>query len=227
MSESLPLQQLIIAAGQQAGLFLNKGDMNQPEPEEKPIDSRLAPPVVFTLRPVEEYRRPYRGGWTQLWLEAVATDEVGAEGQGVGLDFEAHFALAYAEGDCPDDPAVIICEMMTDLDDFVKSHPAEAARLFEYPLTWEMTITGEIIYELAQRQEPILDFGMYPVLKVTVVVYETADVDDFEQALATLSDGAGMGRAIQEMMQPLALLFRWLDMESPPRPPRHLSGWSG
>ena len=217
------LKQQIIAAGQQAGLFLNQDKMRQ-EQEETPEDWPhqdwlLTRPLFFTLRPVDEYLRHYRGSWTQLGLGARPVGELGDDERGVGLVFETRFSLAYVEGDSALDPGLVIDEILARLEDFTHSYPAEATWLFADPLVWEMNIEGEIIYQLEESDTPLLDFGMYPTLGLNVWVYEAADEAAFEQSLAALGDDSALGRAIRDALQRLALLFRWLDIEAPPRPP--------
>ncbi|RPJ56629.1 MAG: hypothetical protein EHM12_10095 [Dehalococcoidia bacterium] len=213
------LNRLIIAAGQQAGLFLDEDKMRRLEQEGEPNDLRLTAPVIFTLRPVDEYLSHYRGSWTRIQFEARPVGEIGDDGRGVGLVFEARFGLAYAEGDSPIDPGLIIEEILARLEDFARSYPDEAALLFVDPLTWEMSIEGEIIYELQEGHAPFLDFGMYPELGLNVWVYETTDEAAFEQALFNLSDDTALGQALHDMLRRLALLGRWLDIEAPPQPP--------
>jgi hypothetical protein len=218
------LKRQIIAAGQQTALFLNEDKMRRQEQEGEQDewlhqDWLLTAPVFFTLRPVEQYLHHYRGSWTQMGIGARPVGELGDDEQGVGLVFETRFSLAYVEGDRSVDPGIVIDEILARLQDFVRSYPAEAAWLFADPLIWEMEMEGEIIYDLEESDEPLLDFGMYPTLGMNVWVYETADEATFEQSLAALSDDSALGQAIQEALQRLALLFRWLDIEAPPRPP--------
>jgi len=214
------LKHQIIATGQQAGLFLNK-DKTRQQHQGGWLHQEwlLTAPVFFTLRPVEQYLQHYRGSWTRLGIGARSVDELGDDGQGVGLVFETRFSLAYAEGDISIAPAIVIDGILARLEDFAKSYPTEAVWLFTDPLIWEMEMEGEIIYELEEGDEPLLDFGMYPTLGVNVWVYETADKAAFEQSLAALGNDSPLDRAIQDAMQRLALLFRWLDIEAPPRPP--------
>lgn len=219
MPENQELKRQIIAAGQQAGLFLDEDKMLRLEEEEEPNDLLLAAPVVFTLRPVEQYLSHYRGSWTRMKLKAKLVGELGDDGRGVGLVFEAHFALAYTEGDSPADPSIVIEEVLGRLDDFIRSYPSEAALLFVDPLTWEMEMEGEIIYELEESDEPLLDYGMYPALSLSVWIYETPNEAAFDQALTDLGSDSPLGQTIHDMLHRLALLFRWLDIEGPPTPP--------
>jgi len=226
MPENQELKRYIITAGQQAGIFINEDQMQRQDKNDwLHKEGLLTKPIIFTLRPVEQYHSHYRGSWTDMWVAPRPVGELGDDGLGVGLVFETRFSLAYAEGQYSDDPGFVLDEILTRLDDFIKSYPAEAALFFEDPLTWEMSIDGEIIYLLKEDDKPILDFGMYPVLGLNTLVYETPGQAAFEQALAglgddsSLSNNSGLGQGIQDVLQRLALLFRWLDIEAPPTPP--------
>jgi len=218
------LKHHLIAAGRQAGLFLNEEKMQRQEQNGVQDDWLhrdwlLTAPVFFTLRPVEQYLNHYRGSWTQLGIGARPVGELGDDEQGVGLVFEARFSLAYVEGDSPIDPGLVIEETLTRLKDFIDSYPTEAAWLLADPLSWELDIEGEIIYQLEESDEPLLDLGMYPTLGLNVWVHEAPTEAAFEQALAALGHDSALDRGIQEALQRLTLLFRWLDIEAPPRPP--------
>jgi hypothetical protein len=219
MTKNLRLYQQIIAAGEQAGLFHDDGTglLERPDPEE--YKWALTEPVRFTLRPIEEYHRHYRGSWTQMRIKPVAEYEWGDDGQGSVLIFQTAFPMACTEGDSPDDPTLVITDILARIVDFAHSYPAEAAAMFVIPFQWHMSIDGDIIYEPGEDDWPLLDFSMYPHLEVHVPVFETATYTAWENALATLSDDSAMSLAIQEMTQRLALLFRWLDTEMPSRPP--------
>jgi hypothetical protein len=221
------LKRYIITAGQEAGMFLNEERMQRQDEDDWPHKEwLLTAPVIFTLRPVEQYFSHYRGSWTDMWVTPRPVDELGDDELGVGLVFETRFSLAYTEGDYSDDPGFVLEEILARLDDFIHSYPAEAALLFEDPLTWEMSIDGEIIYILEEDDRPMLDFGMYPTLGLNTLVYEAPSKTAFEQALAALvgddsalGDNSGLGLGIRDALQRLALLFRWLDIEAPPTPP--------
>jgi hypothetical protein len=218
MAENQKLRRYIITAGQQAGMFLN--EMRRQEDVDWPHKEwLLTAPIIFTLRPVEQYLSHYRGSWTDMEVAPRPVDELGDDERGVGLVLETRFSLAYIEGDSSDDPGFVLDEILARLEDFIRSYPAEAALLFEDPLTWEMSIDGEIIYILEEDDRPMLDFGMYPTLGLNTLVYEAPSETAFEQALATLGDDSALGRAIRDALQRLALLFRWLDIEAPPTPP--------
>lgn len=217
--ENMSLHRQIIAAGQQAGLFLDDEQRRGEHKVEAENNWALTEPVVFTLRPVEEYLRHYRGSWTRMKVEPVAVGEWGDDELGEALIFETHFRLAYSDGDSSDAPGLVIEDMVARIVDFTESYPAEAARLFVIPFGLEMAIQGEIIYQPGEDEWPMLDFGMYSKLSVHVEVYGTATETGFEQALATLSDDSPMTGAIQQALQHLALFFRWMDTEMPSRPP--------
>jgi hypothetical protein len=220
MAENQKLKRYIITAGQQAGMFLNKERMQRQDDDDwLHKEWLLAAPVIFTLRPVEQYHSNYRGSWTDMWVASRPVDELGDDELGVGLVFETRFSLAYAEGDRSDDPSFVLNEILARLKDFIRSYPAEAALLFEDPLTWEMSIDGEIIDILEEDGPLMLDFGMYPTLGANTLVYEAPSEAVFEQALAALDDDSALGRSIQDALQRLALLFHWLDIEAPPTPP--------
>jgi hypothetical protein len=218
--ENQKLKHYIITAGQQAGLFLNEERMQRIDEDDWPRRAwPLTAPVIFTLRPVDEYLNHYRGSWTDMWVAPQSVGEPGDEELGFGLVFEARFSLAYIEGQYSDVPGLVLDEILARLDDFIHSYPAEAALLFENSLSWEMSIDGEIIYVLEEDDRPVLDFGMYPTLGLNTLVYEVPTEAAFEQALATLDDDSALGRGIRDGLQRLALLFRWLDIEAPSIPP--------
>jgi hypothetical protein len=140
MSENQNLRPQMIAAGQQAGLFLDEDKMQRLGQD----DWLLTTPLVFTLRPIEAYLSHHRGSWTRMKPEARPVGEIGDDEQGVGLVFETRFALAYAEGDSPVDPGLIIADILARLEDFAQSYPEEEALPFVDPLTWEMSIEGAL-----------------------------------------------------------------------------------
>lgn len=215
MFENQNLKRYIITAAQQVGLYRNQEFSRQQEPDE----GLLAEPVNFTLRPVEQYLSHYRGSWTDMSVAPRPVGELGDDDQGIGLILETRFSLAHTDGDCTHDPALVLEEILARLGDFIRSYPVDAAFLFEDPLTWELTVDGEIIYTLEEDHEPILDFAMYPTLGLNILVYEVPSVTAFEQSLAELSDSSSLGQAIRDALQRLALLFRWLDIEAAPTPP--------
>jgi hypothetical protein len=218
MPKNQKLKRYIITAGQQTGMFLNEM-RRQDNDDWLHKEWLLTAPVIFTLRPVEQYLNHYRGSWTDMWVASRTVDELGDDERGVGLVFETRFSLAYTEGYYSGDPGFVLDEILVRLEDFIRSYPAEAALLLEDPLTWEMSIDGEIIYELEESDTPILDFGMYPTLGLNTLVYQAPSEAAFEQALGVLGDDSELGRAIRDALQRLALLFRWLDIEAPPTPP--------
>lgn len=219
MPENEPLYNLIIAAGQRAGLVVDHESMKnrQPAQENYPL---LTDAVFFTLRPLIEYRRNFRPSWTDMAIKAIAVNEWGDDALGVALVFEAQYNLAMITSNSSDDSAIVTDDLLGRIVDFTDSYPNEAARMFVIPFQWQMNLAGEIIYEPDEDEYPVLDYDMFPTLEVHVEVIEYATEEDFDQALATVSDDSAMGQAIQEMMERLALFFRWLDTETPPRPPR-------
>lgn len=216
------LNRYLLAAGQQAGLFPDEDKMRQLRQEEPSDQELLTPPVIFTLRPVEDYLHHQRGSWSRLSLEARAASDPGDGDPWLALIIKARFSLAYLEGGSPDELGLVMVLIGERLEDFALSYPAEAERLFAQPLTWEMAVEGEIAFQLPEIPHAFLDFGLYPEVSLEVTVYETSDAVVFEQALTGLSSEMDLGRAINETLTRLALLLRWLDLEAPSVPPLDL-----
>lgn len=212
------LNQYLLAAGQQAGLFPDEDKMQrlrQEEPSDEPL-------LIFTLRPVEDYLRHHRGSWSRLSLEARMASDPGEDDPWLALSLKASFSLAYLEGGSPDELGLVATLIMDRLEDFARSYPAEAEILLTQPLSWEMAVEGEIAFQLPESPHAILDFGLYPEVSLGVLVFETSDATVFEQALAGLNPTTDLGRAINETLARLALLLRWLDLEAPSVPPLDL-----
>jgi len=231
LPDSLPadypaLCELIITAGQAAGLVLDDDPDRNARLIENPDYAWLTRPVRFSLRPVADYHRNFRGSWTEMIIKPVSVGEGGPNGDGVGLVFETTVSLAHQESYDALAPAEVIADLMARLEDFAASHPAEAALILTEPCRFEMHLEGEIIYIPAEDEGPFPDISLYPALELGVEVMEVGDVAAFEQALAGLTGaGSPLSEAIEAAMSRLALLLRWLDTEAEPRPPRLDLDW--
>ncbi len=209
----------IITAGEQAGLHVDYKSIKNCQPEGRKSTNDLTDQIFFTLRSIEEYQRNFRPSWTRMGIRPVTASELGEEDE-LTLVFETEFNLAMVTGDESVYPMIVIEDVLDRIMDFTKSCPAEAANLFVTSFQWHMNLAGEIIYEPAEDEAPILDFDIFPTLEIHTEVIQLIDPAEFDHALATLSADSLMGQAIQAMMEQLALLFRWFDTETPPRPPR-------
>ncbi|GAB4423876.1 MAG: hypothetical protein Kow0031_02580 [Anaerolineae bacterium] len=214
MPKNNRLFNFIIAAGRQAGLAVDHESIKERQPAAAEYGSSLTDLVFFTLRPRKEYYHDFRPSWTDLRIRAVAVGE-DEDDLGTALVFEAQYGLTIITSTLSDDATIVMDDLLDRIVDFRNSFPAEAGRLFVVPFQWEMTMQGEIILE-PEMDAPFCDYDMCPTLTIHVEVIEFATVDQFNQALANLSAGTAMGREIEAMLERLALLFQWLDTETPP-----------